>query len=53
MIEIQGGNYEIMKIEDIAAYWAKGRIIDLFKKVEPGKAEGPLSPWGVKDRKIA
>lgn len=31
-----------MKIEDIAAGLSKARIIDLSKKVTPGKAEGPL-----------
>lgn len=31
-----------MKIEDIASYLSKARIIDLSKKVTPGKAEGPL-----------
>jgi kynurenine formamidase len=31
-----------MKIEDVAAYLSQGRIIDLTKKVEPGKATGPL-----------
>jgi kynurenine formamidase len=31
-----------MQIEDVAAYLAKGRIVDLSKKVIPGKAEGPL-----------
>jgi kynurenine formamidase len=32
----------IMRIEDVAAYLSKARIIDLSKKVVPGKAEGPL-----------
>ena len=31
-----------MKIEDVAAYLSQGRIVDLTKKVEPGKAVGPL-----------
>lgn len=31
-----------MKMEEVAAYLAKGRIVDLSKKVVPGKAEGPL-----------
>jgi len=31
-----------MNIEDVAAYLSQGRIIDLTKKVEPGKATGPL-----------
>lgn len=31
-----------MKTEDIAAYLSRARIIDLSKKVTPGKAEGPL-----------
>ena len=31
-----------MRIEDVATYLAQGRIIDLSKKVSPGKAEGPL-----------
>ena len=32
----------IMRIEDIAAFFKKARIVDLSKKVAPGKAEGPL-----------
>jgi kynurenine formamidase len=36
---IKGG---IMTIEDVAAYLAQGRVIDLSKKVTPGNAEGPL-----------
>jgi kynurenine formamidase len=31
-----------MKMEDVVAYLEKGRIVDLSKKVEPGKATGPL-----------
>jgi kynurenine formamidase len=31
-----------MRIEDVAAYLSEARIIDLSKKVTPGKAEGPL-----------
>jgi len=31
-----------MTIEDVARYLAQGRVIDLSKKVSPGKAEGPL-----------
>ena len=31
-----------MRIEDVAVYLAKGRVIDLSKKVMPGKAEGPV-----------
>lgn len=31
-----------MKVEDVVAYLSQGRIIDLTKKVEPGKATGPL-----------
>ena len=31
-----------MKIEEVAAYLSQGRLIDLSKKVTPGKAEGPL-----------
>jgi kynurenine formamidase len=31
-----------MKIEDVAGYLLKGRVLDLSKKVNPGKAEGPL-----------
>lgn len=31
-----------MKIEDVAAYLSQGRIIDLTRKVEPGKATGPM-----------
>jgi len=31
-----------MKIEDVAAYLSEARVIDLSKKVVPGKAEGPV-----------
>jgi len=31
-----------VKIEDVAAYLSQGRIVDLTRKVEPGKATGPL-----------
>ena len=31
-----------MKIEDVVAYLSETRIIDLSKKVIPGRAEGPL-----------
>jgi kynurenine formamidase len=31
-----------MTIEDVARYLVEGRIVDLSKKVSPGKAEGPL-----------
>ncbi len=31
-----------MRIDDIAAYLAGGRVVDLSKKVTPGKAEGPV-----------
>lgn len=31
-----------MRIADVAVYLAKGRMIDLSKKVIPGKAEGPV-----------
>jgi len=31
-----------MRIEDVAVYLSKGRVVDLSKKVTPGKAEGPL-----------
>jgi kynurenine formamidase len=31
-----------VKIEDVAAYLSKARVIDLSKKVVPGKAEGPV-----------
>jgi kynurenine formamidase len=31
-----------MNLEGIGAYLLNGRIVDLSKKVEPGKAEGPL-----------
>jgi len=31
-----------MKINDIAAYLSNGRLVDLSKKVTPGKAEGPV-----------
>ena len=30
-----------MKIEDVGTYLSRGRIIDLTRKVEPGKATGP------------
>lgn len=30
-----------MRIQEVAAYLSKGRIVDLSKKVMPGKAEGP------------
>lgn len=31
-----------MKLEEVCSYLLKGRIVDLTKKVSPGKAEGPL-----------
>lgn len=32
-----------MRIEEVAKYLSQGRVIDLTKKVEPGKATGPSS----------
>jgi len=31
-----------MTMEDVTKKLAQGRIVDLSKKVSPGKAEGPL-----------
>jgi kynurenine formamidase len=33
---------DIMKLEDVVAYLTQRRVVDLSKKVTPGKAEGPL-----------
>lgn len=31
-----------MRIDDVAGYLSNGRVVDLSKKIVPGKAEGPL-----------
>jgi len=33
---------DIMKLEDVVAYLTQRRVVDLSKKIIPGKAEGPL-----------